>query len=61
MIFHDNQSNLKLSLIFSGIQPSKKRGLIAWGIHGGCKSDLMWFFFPTMSVIDYDSLMRQSF
>lgn len=45
MIFHDNQSNLKLSLIFSGIQPSEKWGLIAWGIGRGCKSNLYVFFF----------------
>lgn len=45
-IFHDNQSNLKFSLIFSGIQPSKKWGLIVWGIGRDCKSDLMCFFFP---------------
>lgn len=60
MIFHDYQSNLKFSLIFSGIEPSEKWGLIAWGIGRGSKSDLIRFF-PITPVIDDDSLVKQSF
>lgn len=37
--FHDNQSNLKLSLIFSGMEPSNKWDFIAGELTERCKSD----------------------
>ena len=44
MIFHDNQSNLKLSLIFSGIEPPNKRDSIAWGMAEAVNQILMYLF-----------------
>lgn len=54
IIFHDNQSYLKLSLILSGIEPSNKWDFIAWRTGRGCKSHSN----SKMSFIDYDYLRR---